>query len=99
MQKQIDTILTTLHFDNDSMSDLKFRLAKRKKKRDRLKRLKSNLKIIKSQQKDEIREINTKIDTWQNTLKENILKQKRVILFIHLVNNYVFIINCIFILG
>jgi len=60
------------------MSELKFRLAKRRKKRDRLKRFKSNLKIIKSQQKDEIREINRKIDAWQNSLKENILKEKRV---------------------
>jgi len=63
------------------MSELKFRLAKRRKKRDRLKRFKSNLKIIKSQQKDEIIEINRKIDAWQNTLKENILKEKRVIFF------------------
>lgn len=53
-------------------------LTKRKKKRDRVKRLKSNLKIFKSQQKDEIREINRKIDVWQNNLKENILKEKRV---------------------
>jgi len=66
------------------MSELKFRLAKRKKKRNRLKRFKSNLKIIKSQQKDEIREINRKIDAWQNTLNENILKEKRVIFFNHL---------------
>lgn len=61
------------------MSELKLKLAKRKKKRERLKRFKSNLKIIKSQQKDEIIEINRKIDIWQNTLKENILKEKRVI--------------------
>lgn len=66
------------------MSELKFRLAKRRKKRERLRRFKSNLKIIKSQQKDEIREINRKIDAWQNTLKENILKEKRVIFFNHL---------------
>lgn len=63
------------------MSELKFRIAKRKKKRNRLKRIKSNLKLIKSQQKDEMREINRKIDAWQNTLKENILKEKRVIFF------------------
>ncbi|CAI6364150.1 unnamed protein product [Macrosiphum euphorbiae] len=77
-KKHIDTIITTLPFDTDSMSELKFRLAKRRKKRERLRRFKSNLKIIKSQQKDEIREINRKIDAWQNTLKENILKEKRV---------------------
>ncbi|XP_022170239.1 programmed cell death protein 7 [Myzus persicae] len=74
----LDTIIKKLHLDTDSMSELKFQLAKRKKKRNRLKRFKSNLKIIKSQQKDEIREINRKIDAWQNTLKENILKEKRV---------------------
>lgn len=77
-KKQIDTIITTLHFDTESLSELKFRLAKRKKKRDRLKRLKSNLKLIKSQKKDETLEINRKIDAWQNSLKENILKEKRV---------------------
>jgi hypothetical protein len=77
-KKHIDSIVTRLHFDSNSMSELKFRLAKRRKKRDRLKRFKSNLKIIKSQQKDEIIEINRKIDAWQNTLKENILKEKRV---------------------
>jgi len=54
------------------------KLIKRKKKRDRLKRLKSNLQLIKSQKKEEIREINRKIDAWQNTLKENIIKEKIV---------------------
>ncbi|XP_060849012.1 programmed cell death protein 7 [Rhopalosiphum padi] len=77
-KKQIDTMITTLHFDAESLSELKFRLAKRKKKRDRLKRLKANLKLIKSQKKDEILEINRKIDAWQNALKENILKEERV---------------------
>ncbi|XP_015372272.1 PREDICTED: uncharacterized protein LOC107167636 [Diuraphis noxia] len=77
-KKYIDTILKKLDFDTDTMSELKFRLAKRKKKRNRLKRFKSNLKIIKAQQKDEIREINRKIDAWQNTLNENILQEKRV---------------------
>jgi len=81
LQKQIDTMITTLHFDAESLSELKFRLAKRKKKRDRLKRLKANLKLIKSQKKDEILEINRKIDAWQNALKENILKEERVINF------------------
>lgn len=79
-QEQINTLLQTFSLDNNSISELKLKLAKRKKKRDRLKRLKSNLKIIKSQQKDEIIEINRKISIWQNTLKENILKEKRVIL-------------------
>lgn len=60
------------------MSELKLKLAKRKKKRNRLKRLKSNLKIIILQQNYEIREVNRKIDAWQNTLKENILKEKVV---------------------
>jgi len=63
------------------LSELKFQLAKRKKKRDRLKRLKSNLKLIKFQKKNETLEINRKIDAWQNSLKENILKEKRVIFF------------------
>jgi len=54
------------------------KLIKRKKKRDRLKRLKSNLQLIKSQKKEEITEINRKIDAWQNTLKENIIKEKIV---------------------
>jgi len=75
------------------MSELKLKLSKRKKKRNRLKRLKLNLKIIKSQQKDEIREINRKINDWQNTLKENILKEERVnfhflILYIILYKTY-----------
>lgn len=61
------------------MSELKYKIAKRKKKRDRLKRLKSKIKIMKSQQKDEIREINRKIDAWQNNFNESILKEKRVI--------------------
>lgn len=60
------------------MSDLKLKIAKRKKKRNRLKRLKSDLKLIKSQQKDEIKEVDRKIVIWQNTLKENILKEKMV---------------------
>lgn len=60
------------------MSELKYKIAKRKKKRDRLKRLKSKLKKLKSQQKEEIGEINRKIDTWQNNFNENILKEKRV---------------------
>lgn len=81
LQKHIDTLIRTLHFDTESLSELKFRLAKRKKKRDRLKRLKSNLKLIRSQKKDETLEINRKIDAWQNSLKENILKEKRVIFF------------------
>jgi len=77
------------------MSELKFKLSKRKKKRSRLKRLKLNLKIIKSQQKDEIREINRKINDWQNTLKENILKEKQVnshflILYIILHKTYIY---------
>jgi len=64
--------------DDNSLSELKFKLSKRKRKRNRLKRLKSDLKLIKLQQKDEIEEINKKINAWQNTLKENILKKKRV---------------------
>lgn len=70
--------MQNLNLDNSSVSELNKILTKRRKKRDRLKRLKSNLKIIKSQQKDEIREINRKIDAWQNNLKENLLKEKRV---------------------
>lgn len=71
-------IIKTLNMDNNSMFELKLKLAKRKKKRNRLKRLKLNLKFIKSQQNDEIREINRNIDAWQNTIKENIIKEKRV---------------------
>lgn len=78
-QEQINTLLKSFSVENDSISKFKLKLAKRKKKRDRLKRLKSNLKIMKLQKKDEIIEINRKIDTWQNTLKDNILKEKRVI--------------------
>lgn len=61
------------------MSELQFKLSKRKKKRNRLKRLKSDLKIVKSQQRNEIIKVNKEIDTWQNTIKENILKEIRVI--------------------
>lgn len=70
--------MESLNLDDNIMSELKLKLSKRKKKRNRLKRLKLNLKIIKSQQKDEIREINRKINSWQSTLKENILKEQRV---------------------
>lgn len=55
------------------MSELKLKLAKRKKKRNRLKRLKLNLKATMLQQNDEIQEINRKIDAWQNTLKEKMV--------------------------
>lgn len=75
-------IVQTLDLDNNSICELKFKLTKRNKKRNRLKRLKSDLKITKSQKRDEITEINRKIDAWQNTLKENIMKEKRVILFV-----------------
>lgn len=47
-----------------------------------MKRLKSDLKMIKSLKKDEMIEINRKIDAWQNTLHENIMNEKRVILFV-----------------
>lgn len=65
------------------MSELKFKLIKRKNKRNRLKRLKSDLKLIKLQKKDEIKEKHRKIENWQNTLKENIIKEKRVISFVY----------------
>lgn len=80
------------------MSELKLKLSKRKKKRNRLKRLKSELKIIKSQQKDETREINRKIEAWQNTFKENILNEKRVAFLQYLIVYYCIVHN-IFILG
>jgi len=76
-KEQLDIILKSLNLDDNCMAELKLKLSKRKKKRNRLKRLKSDLKIIKTQQKDEIREINRKIDAWQNTFKENILNEKR----------------------
>lgn len=78
LKEQIDTIIKTLNLDNNSMSELKFKLIKRKNKRNRLKRLKSDLKIIKSQKEDEIKEKDKKIENWQNALKENIIKEKRV---------------------
>lgn len=64
------------------MSELKLKLTKRKNKRSRLKRLKSDIKIIKLQKKDEIKEKDRKIENWQNALKENIIKEKRVISFV-----------------
>jgi len=78
VKEQIDTILNSLNLDGNLMSELKLKLAKRNKKRIRLKRFKSNLKVNILQQNDEIREINRKIVAWQNTLKENILKEKMV---------------------
>lgn len=78
LQERLDTLLQKINLDENSLSELKFKIAKRKKKRNRLKRLKSDLKLIKSQQKDEIKEVDRKIDIWQNTLKGNLLKEKMV---------------------
>lgn len=87
-------IIQSLSIDDNSMLELKLKLAKRKKKRNRLKRLKLNLKNFKSQRNDEIREINRNIDAWQNIIKENIMKEKRVI-FLNIKYSY---IQCILIL-
>jgi len=51
IQEQIENIIKKLNLDRNSLYELKMKLIKRKKKRDRLKRLKSNLQLIKSQKK------------------------------------------------
>lgn len=75
----MDTITETLNLDDNSMLELKLKLAKRKSKRARLRRVKSNIKIVKLQQKNKVEEVSRQIDAWQNSLKKIILNGNMVI--------------------
>ncbi|VVC30039.1 Programmed cell death protein 7 [Cinara cedri] len=78
VKEKLDTLIETLNLDDNSILELKFKLSKRKSKRARLRRFKSNIKIIKLQQKNKVEELNRKIDAWQNSLKAIILKENMV---------------------
>ncbi|XP_050424393.1 uncharacterized protein LOC126835690 [Adelges cooleyi] len=75
----LDTILNTLKLDEHAISIIQFKLSKRKRKRNRLKKFKENIKTIKLQQQDKAEEVNKKIEVWQNALHDDILKKKRAI--------------------
>ncbi|XP_050523211.1 programmed cell death protein 7-like [Daktulosphaira vitifoliae] len=75
---QLDAIINTLKLDKYDISVLKYKLKKRKKKRNRLKNSKKHLKVLKLQLKDETENLNAQIESWQNAIKDNILKLKLI---------------------